>query len=327
MPNDVGCPICGKRYFPHSLRIHLPQCQRKWALVEVPCPRCDKPILQGELEEHVEKCRVRRKESVHHRSWNGDTANSRIPSVPIARARPARASWSGPVDASPRKAAAAAFRTQFKPKPAAPRRRPASRGGRPSWDDGNDGGGAAPPSFAGAGANSSGLLPCAVCGRRFSADRLGVHQNICRKTNANRRPVFDGASMRQRAVAEENGLAPPPRRRAQARRGPPPAAERLPQPPKKNWRAESNAFQAMVRDARRVTHQEKSGVPLRDIRPSRAAQDAYAQETSGFLPCPHCGRTFNAQAGARHIPACAKTRNKPKPPPGQRRRDIKGGWS
>ena len=40
MPNDVGCPICGKRYFPHSLKIHLPQCQRKWASVEVPCPRC-----------------------------------------------------------------------------------------------------------------------------------------------------------------------------------------------------------------------------------------------------------------------------------------------
>ena len=125
MPNDVGCPICGKRYFPHSLKIHLPQCQRKWASVEVPCPRCDKPILQGELEEHLEKCRAPRRAALHRRSWNGDTANAaRALSLPISRARPARKSWSGPAQHdSPRQAAAAAFRTQFKPK--APR--PASR--------------------------------------------------------------------------------------------------------------------------------------------------------------------------------------------------------
>ena len=87
MPNDVGCPICGKRYFPHSLKIHLPQCQRKWASVEVPCPRCDKPVLQGDLEEHLEKCRAPRKAALHRRSWNGDTANAaRALSLPISRA-------------------------------------------------------------------------------------------------------------------------------------------------------------------------------------------------------------------------------------------------
>ena len=112
MPNDVGCPICGKRYFPHSLKIHLPQCQRKWASVEVPCPRCDKPVLQGDLEEHLEKCRAPRKAALHRRSWNGDTANAaRALSLPISRAKPprVRSSWSGPAQHdSPRQAAAAA---------------------------------------------------------------------------------------------------------------------------------------------------------------------------------------------------------------------------
>ena len=309
MPNDVGCPICGKRYFPHSLKIHLPQCQRKWASVEVPCPRCDKPVLQGELEEHLEKCRAPRKAALHRRSWNGDTANAaRALSLPISRARPPRerASWSGPAQHdSPRQAAAAAFRTQFKP--TAPR--PASRTKR--WE---------PPAETTAfstAAAPGGLLPCAVCGRKFSADRLGVHQNICRKAHNNRRPVFDGASMRQRAMAEENGLAAPPRRRP-GRRRPPSADARPPAPPKKNWRAESNAFRAMVRDARRMTVAEKAGVPLRDIQPSRAAQDAYDLETSDFRQCPHCGRTFNPKAWERHVPHCAKTRNRPKPPPGRR---------
>ena len=269
----------------------------------------DKPVLQGELEEHLEKCRAPRRAALHRRSWNGDTANAaRALSLPISRARPprVRSSWSGPAQHdSPRQAAAAAFRTQFKPK--APR--PASRTKR--WE---------PPAETTAfstAAAPGGLLPCAVCGRKFSADRLGVHQNICRKAHNNRRPVFDGASMRQRAMAEENGLAAPPRRRP-GRRRPQSSDARPPAPPKKNWRAESNAFRAMVRDARRMTVAEKAGVPLRDIQPSRAAQDAYDLETSDFRQCPHCGRTFNPKAWERHVPHCAKTRNRPKPPPGRR---------
>ena len=48
------------------------------------------------------------------------------------------------------------------------------------------------------------------------------------------------------------------------------------------------------------------------------AQDAYDLETSDFRQCPHCGRTFNPKAWERHVPHCAKTRNRPKPPPGRR---------
>lgn len=31
-----------------------------------------------------------------------------------------------------------------------------------------------------------------------------------------------------------------------------------------------------------------------------------------FIQCPHCMRRFNETAGARHIPMCANTINKPK---------------
>ena len=33
----------------------------------------------------------------------------------------------------------------------------------------------------------SATLPCAICGRYFSADRLGKHQSICRKVNGTKK--------------------------------------------------------------------------------------------------------------------------------------------
>jgi len=33
---------------------------------------------------------------------------------------------------------------------------------------------------------------------------------------------------------------------------------------------------------------------------------------SGYVNCPHCNRNFNETAGARHIPKCKDTVNKPK---------------
>jgi hypothetical protein len=30
------------------------------------------------------------------------------------------------------------------------------------------------------------------------------------------------------------------------------------------------------------------------------------QQDDGFVPCKHCGRTFNEKAAERHIPRCAE---------------------
>ena len=47
-----------------------------------------------------------------------------------------------------------------------------------------------------------------------------------------------------------------------------------------------------------------------------AASAYYETLTAGFKPCPHCGRTFNENAWARHVPRCKETIARPKPPPG-----------
>ena len=40
-----------------------------------------------------------------------------------------------------------------------------------------------------------------------------------------------------------------------------------------------------------------------------------AQNNANMKECPHCSRKFNQKVADRHIPQCAKTKNRPKPPP------------
>jgi hypothetical protein len=52
-----------------------------------------------------------------------------------------------------------------------------------------------------------GRIPCGVCGRQFNADRIAVHQRICRKAHegANRRKTFNATEQRLKAIAREVG--------------------------------------------------------------------------------------------------------------------------
>ena len=48
---------------------------------------------------------------------------------------------------------------------------------------------------------------------------------------------------------------------------------------------------------------------------SLAAQVPSQEKAHDMKRCPHCFRTFNPKAAARHIPACKNTYNRPKAPP------------
>ena len=54
-----------------------------------------------------------------------------------------------------------------------------------------------------------------------------------------------------------------------------------------------------------------------------------ASKNEDYIQCPHCMRRFNQTAGARHIPKCKDTINKPKPPPQLRNQpqmaNVRGG--
>ena len=69
MPRDVGCPLCGKRFFRHSLPIHLPQCEKKRSALEMPCPNCDELVRGDDMLAHRRRC----KRAPRHRFRGGPT--------------------------------------------------------------------------------------------------------------------------------------------------------------------------------------------------------------------------------------------------------------
>mmetsp|Transcript_11939 Transcript_11939/g.16154 ORF Transcript_11939/g.16154 Transcript_11939/m.16154 type:complete len:321 (+) Transcript_11939:1-963(+) len=62
--NEVGCPCCGKRFFKHSLKIHLPQCEKKRSYIEIPCKWCDENFRISEMETHQAKCSQRPRKKI-----------------------------------------------------------------------------------------------------------------------------------------------------------------------------------------------------------------------------------------------------------------------
>ncbi|RNF09845.1 hypothetical protein TraAM80_01870 [Trypanosoma rangeli] len=139
---------------------------------------------------------------------------------------------------------------------------------------------------------------CPNCGRAFAPEALARHQRVC--VAQKRRRVFDMRAMRLSGTGAE--------RVARSGGGLLTASSA----PKRDWRAESEAFRRSMREARQVDKVLKSGGNARDLPPPTYS------ENSHYTPCPHCGRKFAPDVAERHIPRCATTVNKPKPPPRRR---------
>lgn len=116
------------------------------------------------------------------------------------------------------------------------------------------------------------------------------------KAGAKPRKVFDPTKMRTSGDPEMAKFA-----KAALKKDAVPAA---PIPGKRDWRVEHENFVAAMRAARNAKKLGAAAPP-----PPPSIPDP------SFIPCPHCGRRFNQTAAERHIPNCANTINRPKPPP------------
>lgn len=76
------------------------------------------------------------------------------------------------------------------------------------------------------------------------------------------------------------------------------------------WKRKHEELQKAMRLARKVAKHTAEGT-LDELGPLEANPNQHV----GLVPCPHCGRTFSDTAAARHIPRCAVTVNRPRPPP------------
>ena len=148
-------------------------------------------------------------------------------------------------------------------------------------------------------------MPCGTCGRKFNPDVLGRHEQLCLKQQSKRRKVFDGAKMRAAGTEMAGNQQTLQRERLLNRDGPEPTK-------KSAWKAKSEEFRNAMRQARQVDKVLAAGGTAKDLPPPTYSDNSH------LTPCPHCGRRFNADVAERHIPKCATTMNKPKPPPRRR---------
>eukprot|EP00929_Paragymnodinium_shiwhaense_P018558 TRINITY_DN12942_c0_g1_i1.p1 TRINITY_DN12942_c0_g1~~TRINITY_DN12942_c0_g1_i1.p1 ORF type:complete len:510 (-),score=135.03 TRINITY_DN12942_c0_g1_i1:79-1608(-) len=183
-------------------------------------------------------------------------------------------------------------------------------------------GGAAMPELPGDDEVPSGdLIPCPHCDRKFLEEPLGRHVKICQKVFQSQRKKFEVAKQRLPEEALKINADAKRAERAAAKKKPTaggpgqgnsekPAGGKMPA-----WKMKSEQFRAAMRDAKMVDKFKREGRPLSEL----PAAVPTAPELDDRTPCPHCGRRFGQQQAERHIPQCAKTKARPKPPPSKAR--------
>ena len=83
---------------------------------------------------------------------------------------------------------------------------------------------------------------------------------------------------------------------------------------KTDWKAKSNQLRQAMKASRMMKAAEAQGIDVRTLN----LPDVPTAGADNFVPCPHCGRTFNPTAAERHIPRCSSIKAKPS-------RLVKGG--
>lgn len=278
MPREVICELCGGKFFAHSLPHHRKSCEKKVRNQALECPYCGQSVTQLEMDSHILSCRAAkaagamptgqsarlRQRLEDGRRGSAAAASGRLISQQApGRSTPDRERLAGPgplrtggpvVGLRPHASEGQLLTTA----PAAQALFPVRQGGAgiPAEQPGD----------------LLGLVPCRICGRTFTSDRVAKHQAICQKASAKKRTVFHAEEQRIYTEGGSGGSVigmgktcgrgrggGAIGRGSRSVGGRPPrgnsmSAPRAPLPPRSNWREKSMAFREAVRNARRFTN-------------------------------------------------------------------------
>lgn len=148
------------------------------------------------------------------------------------------------------------------------------------------------------------MAACRICSRHFNVDRIEKHQQICEKTAAKKRKIFDASKHRVKGTEAEQFV----KRGVRSTTKSTPVTKIVDPAKKGNWRKKHEEFIQAIRAAKEMKAYLAKGGKLSDLPPPPPS------ENPDYVQCPHCKRRFNEAAAARHIPKCANMiHNKPKP--------------
>jgi len=147
--------------------------------------------------------------------------------------------------------------------------------------------------------------PCPDCGRSFRASVLEKHARICKKVFVQKRKPFDVVANRLGEFDNASELI------AKAKRLEQENAQPKAQPKKKEskdapkWQKQSLEFRQAMLAAKAAAGDAVAAEKAAEIQAQ--LREMGDSEPAGMVKCPHCGRTFNKEAGERHVAICLKT--------------------
>ena len=172
--------------------------------------------------------------------------------------------------------------------------------------------------------SSNGLVACRLCHRTFAPNRLITHESACRKAHRSR-PIFDTQSQRINGIMEQLGETLNYNAKSTSRTKRPYSSFALSSHYNNSnmkttrsptsWRQQHEELISSIREAKRYLQHKHN--PLRSYESNSYFSSMNKPTTPKIdnrVPCPYCDRSYAADTAEKHIPICAKTINRPRPP-------------
>jgi hypothetical protein len=138
--------------------------------------------------------------------------------------------------------------------------------------------------------NRGPMEKCQYCERKFNPESLAKHENVCQeRPDKPKRKAFNSQKARVVTSEQEKLLTEAKKEDKRAKAAPP--KKKIPK-----WKMQSEQFRAVMKNSQQNEDGTSAPVQL----------DPQYDEKSDYIQCPTCGRSFNVDAGKRHIPFCAK---------------------
>lgn len=157
------------------------------------------------------------------------------------------------------------------------------------------------------------LMECQECGRKFKQGALEKHMKICKKVFVQKRKQFSSAANRLGEL-ENAGELIKNAKEIEKEAHQAHSTQSKPKDDGKNgkvpeWKKKSLEFRAAMLAAKAASGDGEAQAKAEEIQQELKAAVGSDPDgvAAGMLKCPHCGRTFNKEAGERHIAICQKT--------------------
>jgi hypothetical protein len=139
---------------------------------------------------------------------------------------------------------------------------------------------------------------CEQCGRSFNENAFERHEKICKKVFVEKRKVFQSAEARLQGLEGSSELIANAKEIQKDLAGGGNGVKKEKEKKKNKWRLQSEQLRSAMQAMR--------GDPNERVE-AEARIQTLQEDSDDRLTCPHCGRTFNKEAGERHVAICQKT--------------------